>query len=133
MYYVFQYIYIYKQYIYVQKGAGPVLGRPANMYSFELLGILMCPPWLFGASQFWTSQSLVIICYNNRVMMFIYMFMLTVNMFIQSGMLLLGMHNIEFTKHFSSGAHGFRDFRRHHALLTQFSSCIGSIPLAQTK
>lgn len=54
-------------------------------------------------------------------------------MFIQSGMLLLGMQNIELTKQFSTGAHGFRDFPRHRALLTQFSPCIGRIPLAQTK
>ena len=72
-------------------------------------------------------------CYNNIVMMFIYMSTLAVNMFIQSGMLLLGMQNIELTKQFSTGAHGFRDFPRHHALLIQFSSCIGSIPLAHTK
>ena len=49
-------------------------------------------------------------------------------MFIQSGMLLLGMQNIELTKQFSTGAHGFRDFPRHHVSLLQFSSCIGSIP-----
>lgn len=72
-------------------------------------------------------------CYDYVVMMFIYMSILAVNMFMQSGMLLLGMQNIELTKQFSTGAHGFRDFPRHRALLIQFSSCIGRIPLAHTK